>query len=88
MDATCAIQNSIHVFSLVHINMCPGFWVHIILFFYDTAFFICCFKQVFGFFQASHGSHSVCIHRDVSGLLWKVLLRRLVCRIPKRHELI
>lgn len=30
MDATCAIQNSIHVFSLVHINMCPGFWVHII----------------------------------------------------------
>ena len=31
MDATCAIQNSIHVFSLVHINMCPGFWVHIIL---------------------------------------------------------
>ena len=29
MDATCAIQNSIHVFSLVHINMCPGFWVHI-----------------------------------------------------------
>ena len=31
MDATCAIQNSIHVFSLVHINMCPGFWVHITL---------------------------------------------------------
>ena len=29
MDATRAIQNSIHVFSLVHINMCPGFWVHI-----------------------------------------------------------
>ena len=29
MDATCAIQNSIHVFSLVHINMCPEFWVHI-----------------------------------------------------------
>ena len=31
MDATCAIQNSIHVFSLVHINMCPEFWVHITL---------------------------------------------------------
>ena len=28
MDATCTIQDSIHVFSLVH-NMCPGFWVHI-----------------------------------------------------------
>ena len=32
MDATCAIQNSIHVFSLVHINMCPEFWVHISFF--------------------------------------------------------
>ena len=29
MDTTCTIQDSIHVFSLVHINMCPGFWVHI-----------------------------------------------------------
>ena len=28
MDATCNIQNSIHVFHLVH-NMCPEFWVHI-----------------------------------------------------------
>lgn len=28
MDATCTIQDSIHVFNLVH-NMCPGFWVHI-----------------------------------------------------------
>lgn len=37
MDATCAIQNSIHVFSLVHINMCPGFWVHII---FDGAFLL------------------------------------------------
>ena len=30
MDATCNVQDSIHVFHLVH-NMCPGFWVHIIL---------------------------------------------------------
>ena len=28
MDATCNVQDSIHVFHLVH-NMCPGFWVHI-----------------------------------------------------------
>ena len=40
MDATCAIQNSIHVFSLVHINMCPGFWVHINL----RGFIIACFN--------------------------------------------
>ena len=30
MDATCNVQDSIHVFHLVH-NMCPGFWVHIIM---------------------------------------------------------
>ena len=30
MDATCNVQDSIHVFHLVH-NMCPGFWVHISL---------------------------------------------------------
>ena len=30
MDATCNVQDSIHVFHLVH-NMCPGFWVHIIV---------------------------------------------------------
>ena len=29
MDATCNVQDSIHVFHLVH-NMCPGFWVRII----------------------------------------------------------
>ena len=29
MDATCKVQDNIHVFRLVH-NMCPGFWVHII----------------------------------------------------------
>lgn len=28
MDATCNVQDSIHVFHLVH-NMCPGLWVHI-----------------------------------------------------------
>ena len=28
MDATCNVQDSIHVFHLVH-NMCLGFWVHI-----------------------------------------------------------
>ena len=28
MDATCKVQNNIHVFRLIH-NMCPGFWVHI-----------------------------------------------------------
>ena len=28
MDATCNVQDSIHMFHLVH-NMCPGFWVHI-----------------------------------------------------------
>ena len=31
MDATCNVQDSIHVFHLVH-NMCPGFWVHINLY--------------------------------------------------------
>ena len=31
MDATCNVQDSIHVFHLVH-NMCPGFWVHIIVY--------------------------------------------------------
>ena len=30
MDASCKIQGSIHLFRLVH-NMCPEFWVHIIL---------------------------------------------------------
>ena len=30
MDATCKVQDNIHVFRLVH-NMCPGFWVHIII---------------------------------------------------------
>ena len=30
MDATCKVQDNIHVFRLVH-NMCPGFWVHIML---------------------------------------------------------
>ena len=28
MDATCKVQDNIHVFRLIH-NMCPGFWVHI-----------------------------------------------------------
>ena len=28
MNATCTIQDSIHVSNLVH-NMCPEFWVHI-----------------------------------------------------------
>ena len=28
MDATCKVQDNIHVFRLVH-NICPGFWVHI-----------------------------------------------------------
>ena len=28
MDATCNVQDSIHMFHLVH-NMCPGLWVHI-----------------------------------------------------------
>ena len=30
MDATCKVQDNIHVFRLIH-NMCPGFWVHISL---------------------------------------------------------
>ena len=30
MDATCKVQDNIHVFRLVH-NMCPEFWVHITL---------------------------------------------------------
>ena len=29
MDASCNIQEDIHVLRLNH-NMCPGFWVHII----------------------------------------------------------
>ena len=41
MDATCNVQDSIHVFHLVH-NMCPGFWVHITrrlgIFFISLAF--------------------------------------------------
>ena len=40
MDATCKVQDNIHVFRLVH-NMCPGFWVHIrqnkLLFFSDLS---------------------------------------------------
>ena len=39
MDATCNVQDSIHVFHLVH-NMCPGFWVHIIFRFQSTSFLI------------------------------------------------
>lgn len=30
MDASCNIQEDIHVLRLNH-NMCPGFWVHISL---------------------------------------------------------
>ena len=41
MDATCTIQDSIHVFSLVH-NMCPGFWVHII---YGVFFSYVCYLR-------------------------------------------
>lgn len=36
MDATCKVQNNIHVFRLIH-NMCPGFWVHISL---QASFFL------------------------------------------------
>ena len=39
MDATCNVQDSIHVFHLVH-NMCPGFWVHIIP---DDRLFCCAY---------------------------------------------
>ena len=39
MDASCKIQENIHVFCLVH-NMCPGFWVHIISDCFFTAPFI------------------------------------------------
>ena len=40
MDATCNVQDSIHVFHLVH-NMCPGFWVHIRLVkFFDFSFYL------------------------------------------------
>ena len=35
MDATCKVQDNIHVFRLVH-NMCPEFWVHI-----KTGRFLC-----------------------------------------------
>ena len=32
MDASCKIQENIHVLlRLIHKSMCPGFWVHIIL---------------------------------------------------------
>ena len=41
MDATCNVQDSIHVFHLVH-NMCPGFWVHII----PRGFFCLYFKNI------------------------------------------
>ena len=30
MDASCKVQESIHVFHLKGPSMCPGFWVHII----------------------------------------------------------
>ena len=46
MDATCNVQDSIHVFHLVH-NMCPGFWVHINLtVFYQVAKRLDSFKLV------------------------------------------
>ena len=41
MDATCKVQDNIHVFRLVH-NMCPGFWVHIT---YVLGFFRAKFAQ-------------------------------------------
>ena len=41
MDATCNVQDSIHVFHLVH-NMCPGFWVHISL---SKGLFIECYSS-------------------------------------------
>ena len=46
MDATCKVQNNIHVFRLIH-NMCPGFWVHITkcTAFYTGLFFIILWKQ-------------------------------------------
>ena len=37
MDATCNVQDSIHVFHLVH-NMCPGFWVHINVYLKDLVY--------------------------------------------------
>ena len=42
MDATCKVQDNIHVFRLVH-NMCPGFWVHINMggFLFDKFFLKC-----------------------------------------------
>ena len=59
MDATCKVQDNIHVFRLVH-NMCPGFWVHIILrkvFFVALVLYICdCLtsrkKQPFPFYAS------------------------------------
>ena len=54
MDATCAIQNSIHVFSLVHINMCPGFWVHIKVVDQNMAAF---FFRVCGIFDQLFRTH-------------------------------
>ncbi len=51
MDATCNVQDSIHVFHLVH-NMCPGFWVHIISFqrFYFL-FFLISFSMALAIFS-------------------------------------
>ena len=48
MDATCNVQDSIHVFHLVH-NMCPGFWVHIII---REGSFISCNSNYWSFFHA------------------------------------
>ena len=55
MDATCNVQDSIHVFHLVH-NMCPGFWVHIISLAED---FLIHLKRVRNFLKPVHGQKRI-----------------------------
>ena len=54
MDATCNVQDSIHVFHLVH-NMCPGFWVHITL----AEDFLIHLKRVLNFLKPVHGQKRI-----------------------------
>ena len=55
MDATCNVQDSIHVFHLVH-NMCLGFWVHINILAED---FLIHLKIVRNFLKQVHGQKRI-----------------------------
>ena len=66
MDATCNVQDSIHVFHLVH-NMCPGFWVHII----TSRGFSYSFKNSSEFFKTSSRTEAY-FFKDLSSSGWVI----------------